>query len=118
MNYAEYIDKECIGNISLCPGNRWSEFSMFRHLIELLGEDKLTQWIDSYYEESDNVEDFVCSLHKSLRQTDVFENGHLDMLLYNLMIISVVPEEVFEELYLDIEYIRKKKKPTTVVSEV
>ena len=94
------------------------EYSMFRHLIEILGEDNTNSWLQGSYDFVQDKNHFCFSLHKSLRQTDVFEqpeiSGNLDMLLYNLIHISEVPFKVFERVYED----NKKESSTETVQKV
>jgi hypothetical protein len=115
MNCIEFIGKECIRKIRRVHPDEGSIYSMFRHLIELLGEENTQDWIVGHFDHCDDVNDFIYSLHKSLRQTDVYDNGHLDMLLYNLMSISDVPGDVLRLLYKELS---KEKKATTIEAEV
>ena len=99
MNYFEEIQKLCLATIRIGSENG-SEYSMLRHLIELLGEEKTNSWIGGWLDYADGDKDFfLTSLHKNLRQDDVFEDGHLDMILWNFINFSDIPFEVFDDIY-------------------
>lgn len=112
MNYFEEIKK----HIKLYGKNssygQDSEYEILRHLIEIIGEKKFNQDFQ-YWFVTDN-EFHVCfhDYHKSMRQTDFFEigEGHLDMIFWNFIHISDIPERIFKTF---VEYIKEENENGT-----
>jgi hypothetical protein len=109
MNYY----KEILSIIEVFSKNttlvKSSEYSMLTHLIKLLGEDRFNMIFKrDFIESEDDFGTKFCKFHKSMRQVDFYNisdfegNGHLDMLFWNFIYISNIPEIIFKAL---LEYI-------------
>lgn len=86
-----------------------SSYSIFYHLISILGRTETNSWVRGCYESSHNMGEFLYIIHKSLRQGDIYSvdivkdgntiNGHLDMIVYSLINVSRTPNEIFSKIY-------------------
>jgi len=105
MNYYEEIIKHIRIFTRNSSDKESSEYEILRHLIEIIGEKKFNQSFQ-YWFVTDN-EFHVCfyDYHKSMRQTDFFDigEGHLDMIFWNFIHISDIPERIFKTFVEEIK---------------
>lgn len=98
-----------------------AELDLFKHLIELMGEERFNFVYKYHFIDQDNIEDGFFDFHKSMRQADFYseyfraipntevitrvgkrpeyENigGHLDMIFWNFIHMSERPFEWIKE---------------------
>jgi len=66
------------------PKTRPEEYNIWRHLIELIGETEFNHL-------TSNLEDDFEQFHKMFRQTDITNNVHIDMIIWNFICLSEIP---------------------------
>jgi hypothetical protein len=87
--------------IAICPpANVQAEFEYFRNEWEKL------EGIDSKKEAEEKREEILVSFHKSMRQTDMFGNGHACSIIYELWCMSDI---VYRALIAVTEHIKEQE---------
>ena len=93
-----------------------AELDIFKHLIELMGEEQFNLCFKYYFMDQDNIGESFAEFHKAMRQTDFYneyyrmeknpetkkneyENigGHLDMIFWSFIHMSERPFEWLKE---------------------
>lgn len=99
INYFETFVKYLKSIDNTFNGQKSYEFNIFRHLIEMMGEEIFNISFEYCFINHKFEEGFFI-FHKSMRQNDFFNydmlGGHLDMVFWNFMYISDVPDEMFK----------------------
>ena len=97
MNYF----KEILNHIKVYSKHtqKETEHDILGHLIQLIGEEDFNIKFNVYFLRDENTfEENFYDFHKSMRQTDFYEigHGHLDMIFWNFIHMSEIPEYVFK----------------------
>lgn len=111
MNYYNEII-ELINVFSKNSGiKKNAEYAILVHMIMLLGEERFNDIFKRYFIEAEG--DFSTKFydfHKMMRQTDFYNiknfegNGHIDMLFWNFIHLSIIPEIIFKSFF---EYVQE-----------
>jgi hypothetical protein len=92
--------KEILFHINIYSKNsrKEEEYSILNHLIEILGENDFNEKFKIYFLNGKDHNENFYDFHKSMRQTYFFKigKGHLDMIFWNFIHISDVPNYVLE----------------------
>lgn len=121
MNHFELIIKEIRERENAFYDAKTSaSYSILRHLIELMGEDKFNRLFNNYFINfrlsSLSFEASFYQFHKSMRVNDFYEigEGHLDMIFWHYIQISNKCFDVFKKHY---DFIMPRLDEIKVLSE-
>ena len=79
-----------------------------QQLFEYLSDEYMAiQKIDSKKESEEKYNEFCYSFHKSLRQTDAFNNGHAESIVWNLLQFTDIPHRAIKAV---IEHVSSKEE--------
>jgi len=115
MNYFEGILKYIKFDEKNRPYNIGCEYGILRHLIELMGEEHFNLSFKYCFIEDDRkFEVGFYMFHKSMRNTDFFEicEGHLDMIFWNFVHVSRIPERVLDGYVKELKITEIEKRST------
>ena len=93
MNHFDIVIKDIRNREDTYDENASHSYAMLRHFIELMGKEGFNNTFEAYFLNKEHFHSFEASFydfHKSMRQTDFYEEGggHIDMLFWNYIHIS------------------------------
>lgn len=123
MNHYEEVLKICKSKEGIASSEQHVAcLNMFRHFIELMGENDFNKTFEVYFNDNDeSFDECFHSFHKSMRQCDFYDDhyrhingrneqgkrtteyesigGHLDMLFWNFIHVSEIPYDMLKIHY-------------------